>query len=400
MQMPTRTPTPLSPSSPVILQVGVSRHLAFVHCLARPSTPGDDLWLTACYQLTPRLQRFGPDAALLDLGPCTEDEAVAVMQTLITQLRDQQVTVRVGIAQSGILAQLALLHMPTQESLAHITPEHVDELLHALPVAALAQVRLAAPTPITAEVVAQLDGYGIRSLAQLARLDEEQLRRQFGARIGKILTTMARGDDVLPFQPTPAPLWLHYRLRLTAPISPDRLLLGLSAFTGEVAAALAHRGAQARTLELRLRWENSSVERITRTLPQPIADSRALTETMARLLAPLLEARSALTPSPMVEDLRLILSDLSPRYPEQHAFWPQRAQRLAAAHEVAEVLARRHGKPLLFHRLLASPDAIFDQNRSRQVPLAADVAESPASGAAWPPAHVTSTGIPHGTHWW
>jgi impB/mucB/samB family C-terminal domain len=217
---------------------------------------------------------------------------------------------------------------------------------------------------------------------------------------GKLLTLLARGEDILPFQPTPAPLRLHYRLRLRGPITSDRLLIGLTRFGGEVAMALARRSAQARTIEVRLRWEHGELDRVTRTLIQSIAESRALTETMARLLSPLLEAHSALPPSPMVEDLRLILSDLSPRYPEQHAFWPQRAQRLTAAREISEVLVRRHGKPLLFHRLLTSPDAIFEQNRSRQVPLEADVAETPASGAAWPQADVLSEGIPHGTHWW
>lgn len=84
MPMPTRssaspsTSTTPSPS-------GASRHLACVRCLtyACASTSAstaysDDRWLTACYQLTPRLQRLGRDMTLLDLGTCTDTEAIAV----------------------------------------------------------------------------------------------------------------------------------------------------------------------------------------------------------------------------------------------------------------------------------------------------------------------------------
>ncbi len=400
--MPTRPPAPLaSTASP---QVGVYRHLAFVRCLTRSSIPGDDLWLTACYHLTPSLQRFGHDAALLDLGPCTEQEAVAVMQALLTHLRDQQVAARAGIGPTSLLAQLALLQaLSAHQPLALVTPEQTRDLLPQLPIVALARLRLAAPPVITPEIVAKLEGYGVRTLAHLARLDEEQLRRQFGARLGKLLATMARGDDVLPFQPTPAPLRLHFRLRLTTAVSPNRLLIGLPPFASEVATALARRGVQARMLELRLRWEAGRTERITRTLPQPIADGRTLAETMERLLAPVFQADA--TSQQVIEDLRLILSDLSPRYPEQHAFWPQRIQRLAAAREVADVLARRHGKPLLFHGSLTEPDAILDQNRSRLAPVdadAADVREPRTNGEAWPTTDVADAeeAIPHGIHWW
>jgi hypothetical protein len=107
-----------------------------------------------------------------------------------------------------------------------------------------------------------------------------------------------------------------------------------------------------------------------------------------------------------ISDLRLIITDLIPRYPAQHAFWPRRARRLAAAHELADVLARRYGKPLLFRRALDAPDAIFDQDRSRLVPLAGDA--TPAVGSAADASRGSGDAsradgageIPHGIHWW
>ncbi len=104
--------------------------MAWVRCplfIAALNTSGDDqwpLWLTACYQLTPHLQRFGDASALLDLGLCNDAEAATVAQTLITRLANQRITLRAAIAPSGVLAQLALvdlLHTPTPAPLTVLT---------------------------------------------------------------------------------------------------------------------------------------------------------------------------------------------------------------------------------------------------------------------------------------
>lgn len=432
----------------------VSRHVVFARCLSCTKHLGDDhwpRWLTASHQLTPHLQRFGSDCALLDLGPCADNEAVAVVQSLITRLANQasqRITLRAAIAPSGTLAQLALIHLlqtsktsdaPAHQPLALVTGAEIPDLLRRLPITVLTRLRFADPTsfpPKTlAQAISRLEDYGARTLthlAHLARLDANDLRRQFGARLGSLLAAIARGEDPLPFQPTPAPLHLRFRLRLTSPVTADRLLLGLLPFAREVASRLARRGLHAHTLELRLRWETGTQESatsatITRTLPRPIAGGRALAETLERMLATLVQtnthmpqavsASPASPASPAIEDVRLIVSHLTPRYPAQHAFWPQRARRLAATRELADLLARRHGKPLLFQSLLTAPDAIFDQNRSRLEPLAAgladvaDVAEGwghparPAADVADIATDVADTGadstpIPHSIHWW
>jgi nucleotidyltransferase/DNA polymerase involved in DNA repair len=452
--MPTRTPASRSAPASLSSDGGASRHFVWARSLTRIRTepPGDDhwpLWLTACYQLTPHLQRFGPDSALLDLGNCTDTEAMAAVQALITRLQSDRslqsrpVTLQASIGPSGILAQLALLRLlhtpaPAHGSLTILTPEQTADLLRELPIMALTRLQFADRSLITpaalAQAVDKLDGYGVRSLAhlaRLARLDETSLRRQFGTRIGMLLAAVAHGEDPLPFQPTPAPLRLHFRLRLLEPLAADRLVAGLAPFTLEVASSLARRGLCAHTVELRLRWETGSSESgasSTRTLPQPIADARALNETVQRLLTPLIQhgahaqpdsahTRDAHEARDAIDDFHLIVSHLVPRYPAQHAFWPQRARRLATARELAGVLARRYGKPLLFHGALTAPDAIFDQDRSRLAPVdasnadGADVLEDWANGAARPAADVahashctdapdTSDEIPHGIHWW
>ena len=150
---------PVIPSSSSTAEV--SRHLAWVRCLTPTPTPtrtehlGDDqwpAWLTACYQLTPHLQRFGDASALLDLGPCTDAEAATVVQALITRLGRQQITLRAAIAPSGVLAQLALVdllrtaHAPTPAPLTVLTREQTADLLRRLPIAALTHLQFADQT--------------------------------------------------------------------------------------------------------------------------------------------------------------------------------------------------------------------------------------------------------------
>jgi hypothetical protein len=355
------------------------------------------------------------------------------VQALISRLAHQKIILRAAIAPSSTLAQFALfrlLHTPASahESLTVLTPEQAAVLLRELPIAALTRLQFADPITITTRTLTQaaswLDDYGVRTLGHLARLDDDFLRRQFGARLGALLATIARGEDLQPLQPTPAPLALRFRLRLISPVTPDRLLLGLLSFATEVASKLARRGLQGHTLELSLRWENVSsvnstgdterITSVTRTLPQPFSGGRALAETLERMLAPVFQSRSGTHEA--IEDLYLTISHLTPRYPAQNAFWPRRARRLAATHELADVLARRHGKPLLLQSVLTAPDAIFDQNRSHLAPLhadvadVADVAEGPGHPAR-PAADVAEietgadtgadvTQFPHGIHWW
>ncbi len=409
--MPTRTPASQPPPPAQPPQLAVSRHVAFVRPITRSGRAGEDYWLSGCYQVTLHLQRLGHDAALLDLGPCTDDEALAVMRALLDRLRAWRITMRAAIGPSGILAQLAFLHAPIREQLAVVTPEHSMHLLQSLPVAALTRLQLPGALSLSPKVIARLEGYGIRTLGQLAHLDEVQLCRQFGGHVGKLLATVVRGDDPLPLQPTPAPQRLHFRGRYTTPVTADRFLVDLMPFAREVANVLARRGAQASSLDLRLRWENGMSDRVTRTLVQPIAEARTLAETLVRLLTPVLQAASTMSAASaqrLVEDLRLIVSDLTPRYPAQHSFWPERAQRVAAMSELAERLARRHGKPLVYHGVSTAPDAIFDQNRSRWVPVspsAADVLENHEQSMAWPAsgactASDAAEAIPHEIHWW
>src|SRR5215813_8636672 len=66
-------------------------------------------WLAACFRLTPRLEKVAADAALLDLGHCTDTEARVAVGGLLDQLRQAHATgAQADVAPSGVVAQLAL----------------------------------------------------------------------------------------------------------------------------------------------------------------------------------------------------------------------------------------------------------------------------------------------------
>jgi competence ComEA-like helix-hairpin-helix protein len=86
--LPAATPSsPLTEDEPRIA----------VLALLEPAPDNETVWLAACYQLTPRVARLTPTSAALDLGPCTEQEALDVACRLADHLRWNEVAVRIGI---------------------------------------------------------------------------------------------------------------------------------------------------------------------------------------------------------------------------------------------------------------------------------------------------------------
>lgn len=91
------------------------------------------------------LQRFGNDTALLDLGNCTDAEALTALQRLVTHLKCQQIAMLATTASGRILAQVALLRATTQELPRNrsLYSAQAAALLQVMPIAALARLQVA-----------------------------------------------------------------------------------------------------------------------------------------------------------------------------------------------------------------------------------------------------------------
>ncbi|MGH2484498.1 MAG: hypothetical protein ACRDHE_00665, partial [Ktedonobacterales bacterium] len=215
-------------TTPAVSRVAeVEARVAYVRLvrLARPRgassrTKGSDAaaWLSACYALTPRVERVSATAALLDLGRCTPAEALAAVRGLLERLRAHGRHAVAGIGPSMTIAQLALFGSPFQSGrgttmalrslpapspvrkgagglgsacspspraekglggeVILIATAEAPAFLRGVPVNALAALH--GHERVTLEVVERLQRYGLRTLGHLARLGEPALRRQFG----------------------------------------------------------------------------------------------------------------------------------------------------------------------------------------------------------------------------
>lgn len=359
-------------------------------------------WLPACYRLTARVERVSSGSALLDLGACTGHEALAALKTLITTLHQNGFGVRAGIGPSLALAQLAA---SAAAPLRIVTPEEAPLMLRNMPVSVLANLH--PQGTVTSEMLDRLQLYGLRTLGHVARLSEHALRRQFGA-AGAFLAAVARGDDVRPLQPTPRPLRQRSRFRFTTPASPERVAAALPHLSRRIAAHLRRRGRKTGSIRVSLHWENGGIQRARLVLRQRTCEARLIEHELRRLVLPLLHERGQ-SGSLGVDEVRVILGNFAPAYPEQATFWRMREQQLTLAREIAETLAQRHARALLLSPALAVPDAIFPEDRYQLVALGPERRpehSSRATQTARPHLRQADTAgdiwqqVPQRLHWW
>ncbi|HEV7126877.1 MAG TPA: hypothetical protein VGN32_05485 [Ktedonobacterales bacterium] len=391
--------------------------MAFIRCTGDPRDTGyvGDAraareWLPLCYRLTPRLERLGDAAALLDLGTRSPDEARAWLEQMLARCASQHIPARAGIGPSGTLAQLALLCAPANERLALVSGAAAAAFPRSVPVRLLRE--LAPAGLIAAEVVARLEGYGLRTLGHLARLGEEPLRRQFGSRVGAMLAVLCRGEDLHPLHPTAPAHWHRARLRLCPAVAADQVLLALPHLVRRALPLLA--GHQAQALRLGVCWESGEHQRQSVVLREHTADPQRLIPAAQRLLLALLCARARDARPGMVAEVWLALGACVPGTPEQIAIWRTRRQRRLTVQSLADCLTRRHGRPLVLQPQLVAAEAIFAEERYRLIPTGTEEGGvEGAQSATPPPAAMRREDAPHGPavasawdqvpqrlHWW
>lgn len=417
---------------------------------AHPVAPPEerDSWLAACYRLTPRLERLDATHALLDLGVCTVAEARAAVGSLLCHLdtlhppsvpdthdmldMPSSPATRIGLGPSPLLAQLALLAATTRgaapnDRIAVIAPDTVPDVLRTLPVRLLP--RLHPRGAIAIETVERLERYGLRTLGQIARLGEPALRRQFGDRLGAMLSALAAGREILPLIPTSQPPTRRFRLPFAPAAAPERALAALPALARWIAQHLAAEQLQAGALRLLLVWE-SGATRSAQTRPRtPIHAAAPLAGQLQQLTLTLAGAEGAPRPDdvddvaaprwatppgepPRIARIVVELADLRPRIETQGAFWETPARKHAALGELADTLARRYPRAPLLRAVCVRPHAIFRAERYELRPLgdAADADAGHADHAAGAlsapsvrrgePAADPWDGVPHRLHWW
>jgi len=345
-----------------------------VVALYAPAPDNETAWLATCYQLTPRVARLTPASAALDLGLCTEQEALDVAQHLADRLR---LSVRIGIGPTLPVAQLALLTCPATRRIALVSGADLPAFLTPLPIAALCALDL--PLPITEERALRLRQAGIRTLGQLARLDALALRRQFGA-VGALLTALARGEAATAFHATSSEPALRFRTRYSTALSIEETLRRLPGLAEEIATRLRAFNQTMGALTFTVWWASGGVKRIEHTFPDPIQLVSVLTQRLTSLLVSLARPQAIrLAPQSAPQDneierLEVRVTSLAPLRPQQRALWAtphhvrsERRRRIAA---LADQLAQRYRRPtLLTLRSTHEAAATFSEDRHVLTPL-------------------------------
>ena len=406
----TSKPADWEPAQPHIAYV-----LALLQDKERCVYGMEEAWFSICYRLVERIELVSANTALLDLGVCREDEAHAALRDLQQRLAQRGYVVSVGIGASCVLAQLALLTIDKRLKKQGIIRTIAPAVVSAIPTRILPLIH--PHGAITSAVVERLQRYGLRTLGHIARLTEAQLRRQFGDTTGAALFALAQGRDLRPLMPTPPLRRVTLRFRLSVPLAPARLLALAPTFCAPLAAQLQQHDQCAGGLSVQVRWEHGARTTARVTLRQPTGEASLLSAALRSLLTPLMPSEQlyadadAVDTVDAVDGLWITLEDVALLCPAQLALWQEREARLrrrATLQTVAATLAQRHHRPLLAQAQLATPDAIFAEDRYTLRGLEMLTAPAPArtttprkrvaeqttdADAVW-------RDVPQRLHWW
>ncbi|GGR78381.1 DNA polymerase IV [Deinococcus sedimenti] len=232
------------------------------------------------HSFTPLVEPLSLDEAYLDVtAPLTGGpSATLIAQAIRRKIRaGTGLTATAGVSVNKFLAKLASgLHKP--DGLTVILPAQVDALLAVLPVGDFHGIG-----PATA---AKLAGMGIHTGADLRAADPAALTARFGVH-GAHFSRIARGLDDRPVEPDRP----HRSVGTEETYGHD--LRGVDAVAARlpvlaqgVERRLERAGLAARTVVLKLKFDDRSVLTRRVTLPLPVHAAPELARAAARLLTP------------------------------------------------------------------------------------------------------------------
>ena len=262
---------------------------------------------------TPLIEPLSLDEAFLDVSGATRlfGEGTQIAARIRADVRDELgLDCSVGVAPNKILAKLASVEAkPTAipdrvlpgPGVVEVLPERILEFLHPLPVSKLWGVG-----PKTLE---KLDRIGVRTVGDLAALDEPTVVNSLGRGTGAHLLALANGLDDRPVEVSREAKSIGHEetfARDTYLVSEMRT--HLVRLADAVASRLRAAGVGARTLTLKVRYTDGfhTITRST-TAAEPIDQADAIVE----LLQPLLDT---IDPSPGIRLVGVSGSNLAPAF--------------------------------------------------------------------------------------
>ncbi|GAB2885869.1 hypothetical protein GCM10027074_62980 [Streptomyces deserti] len=227
-------------------------------------------------EFTPVVQALPPDGALADVGGAERyfgRDAVELASLIrVRSLALYGVDCAIGAGPGPMLARMAL--SDAVPGVTRAVPDEPDAIA-----AFLADKPVAALPGVGASTARTLGEYGLDTLGRVAAAPLSTLQRLVGAKAGRELHEKANGIDrgrVVPNE-------VARSLAAERPfhrdeLDPDRHRRALLAAAEELGARLRALDKVCRTLTLTVRYADRSATTRSRTLREPTAHSRALTE--------------------------------------------------------------------------------------------------------------------------
>jgi DNA polymerase-4 len=219
---------------------------------------------------TDRIEPLSVDEAFLDVSGCERlfGTAVEIAQRIRQEVRDELgLVISAGVAPNKFLAKLGS-ESAKPNGLLEISPDRIDEFLLPLPVERI--------WGVGAKAAEQLHRYGCRTVADLRRMSEKQLKGMFGV-WGERLYLLARGEDLrsvevdLPSKSFGAEVTFASDLRRIEDLQRELL-----AQAEKVAARLRRHGLEGRTITIKVRYDNFETLTRRQTLAEPSANGMTL----------------------------------------------------------------------------------------------------------------------------
>lgn len=214
---------------------------------------------------SPSVQPVSIDEAFIDATPGTfaAEHPVAIARRIRARVAKLGLTISVGVATSKTVAKIASDH-DKPDGLTVVCPGDEAAFLAPLPIRDMSGIG-----PKTA---ARLNGVGIRSLGDLAALDEPTSRELLGSH-GPGLVARARGMDDRPVRVNdPAKSVSNERTFATDVRLPADVYGALDILAAKVGQRLRRKEIAGRTVTVKLRFSDFTTKTVRRTLEHATDD--------------------------------------------------------------------------------------------------------------------------------
>ncbi|MBV9229541.1 MAG: hypothetical protein JOZ18_09535 [Chloroflexi bacterium] len=237
--------------------------------------------------------------AFIDLRGCELpfDSPVTLAERLCAEIAEMGLSALIGIANGKAISELAALmsRKDGRQGVLYIPPGREASFVQTLPLSMLVQLRTAGtgiPSALpdlsdqsdgqsthppevegkseqvdsvaVAEMVAHLRDFGITTFVQVAKLEEDGLKRRLG-RLGGWVSQVARGEDTSLVVPDAPPLSQNARIRFHHAADADETCAAIRKLANYLSERLKEQRLKGQAIALIL-WPNRLVRRETRKL--------------------------------------------------------------------------------------------------------------------------------------